>query len=625
MARTARPYQQKAINEYFTALHAGYKAPLIILPTGGGKTFIFTMIVKTMLEYGHTCIISCHRSELVRQISSSLATEGIMHDYICSDKTRAICGNVQQMEFGRTYYQPGARCIVASVQTINSRLKDRGEKENESQKRMRLATEALLEAITFGVYDEAHHLLRGNTFGRPIPYMNDNAKYLLVSATPGRTDGQGMGCEAMGGSGIVDCVIEGPQMRWLIDNGFLCDYKIFEPPTEQADMSKVRVSAGGEYNMEDQAAAMMEKAQITGDVVRHYQELIYGQLTIVFCCNISHAQSVADAYQSAGIPSAVLHGGDDELTRFKTLKAFEARQIWVLVTVDLVSEGFDLPAIEAAQFLRRTMSLSWWIQACGRVLRPAPGKPFATILDHVGNWRNHLPPDKPRHWSMADRKGGGKSEADVDDVPTTRCRVYVDKSGRFTPDQCASFSAEERQYYQIRPCGFIYDITESVCPECGNHQPLAPRGEPIVRGGQLVEVSPEELARLRGGDELISDQAAIWRAEVQEDLMKLTMTPRHFVDTYYSHLDEGYKQPQIINHQRWRAAVANLRPLMDEWMEYHSKDKVTKEASQQLFLNRFGINVYYAQVLKPKESIELAERIKAHLVSMEAVGGLTYV
>ena len=101
--RTARPYQAKVINEYFTCLHAGYKAPVVILPTGGGKTFIFTEIISMMAAAGHRCIVMCHRSELVRQISMSLATQELHHDFICSDKTRAICGNVQQAEFGRTY------------------------------------------------------------------------------------------------------------------------------------------------------------------------------------------------------------------------------------------------------------------------------------------------------------------------------------------------------------------------------------------------------------------------------------------------------------------------------------------------------------------------------------------
>lgn len=617
--RVARPYQAKCINEYFTCLHAGYTAPLIILPTGGGKTFIFTTIVKMMLEAGHTCLIVCHRSELIRQISMSLAMEEIQHDFICSDRTRAICGNVQQAEFGRTYYQSGARAIVASVQTINSRIKE-SEKMSEARKRIRAATLALLKRITFGVFDEGHHLLLDNTFGRPVPLM-PLAKFLVVTATPTRTDGRGMGCAKLGGSGIVDVVITGPEMRELIDMGNLCDYKIFEPPTEQADFTQVRISKGGDYNLEDQAREM-NKARITGDVVRHYKELIYGKLTIVFCCDISHAQSVADAYQSSGIPAAVLHGGDDEFTRFKTLKAFERREILVLVTVDLVSEGFDLPAIEAAQFLRRTMSLSWWMQAFGRVLRPSPGKDFAVILDHVGNWREQGLPDKPRAWDMADRKGGQSKNDDPDDIPVTRCRVLIDKSGAYSPEQCADLTPDVRLALGIRPCGFIYEITESCCPECGNRQPLAPRGEPVVVKGQLVEVSAEELARMRAGDNLISDQAAIWRQEIQHDLNQLQMSPEKWVASI--NCPDAYVTTQLDNHRRWRAIQGNLKPLMDEWMEYHQRDNISKEAAQDLFLRRFGTNVYYAQVLKPKECYELMQKITAHLSEIHAKGSLTY-
>ena len=618
--RTARPYQAKVINEYFTCLHAGYKAPVAILPTGGGKTFIFTEIISMMAAAGHRCIVMCHRSELVRQISMSLATQELHHDFICSDKTRAICGNVQQAEFGRTYYRPGAPIVVASVQTINARIKE-NLKATPQRKAMREATLRLLDNTTFAVFDESHHLTRENTFGRPLQYMRDTTKFLLVTATPERADGKGMGAVSMQGSGIADVVIKGPEMRWLIDQGNLCDYKIYEPPTEQADFTKVRVTASGDYNQQDQAREM-DKAKITGDVVRHYQELINGKLTIVFCCDISHAQSVADAYQRAGISAAVLHGGDDESTRFKTLQAFERREILVLVTVDLVSEGFDLPAIEAAQFLRRTMSLSWFMQAFGRVLRPSPGKDYAIILDHVGNWREHGLPDKPRVWSMADRKGGKSSSSDDDTVPVTRCRVPVDKSGRFTPEQCAVMSADQQLENGIRPCGYIYEITESRCPDCGCRQPLAPRGEPVMVKGQLVEVSAEELAKMRAGDESISDQAAVWRQEIQEDKLKLKMSPEEYVERM--HVPAVARNTQINNHRRWRAMQATLAPLMDEWMEYHQKGDVHKEAAQQLFLNRFGINVYYAQVLKPKECFELIEKIKAHLEEMHTKEGLTY-
>lgn len=620
--RTPRPYQADLINDYWTALHAGYMCPVIVLSTGGGKTFIFTYITEAMRDQGHVCMILCHRSELIRQITSSLATQGIHHDMICSDKTRAICGNVQQAEFGRTFYQPGAPVIVASVQTINSRIKDRGDKMTPKSRAMREALIKLMKRVTFFVFDEAHHLLAGNTFGRPLEHANPGYRALLVTATPERADGQGIGNAALGGSGITDLMIQGPGMRWLIEQGNLCDYEIFEPPTEQADLTQVRITSSGDYNNEDQAREM-NKARITGDVVRHYQELIYGKLTIVFCCDIKHAESVAAAYMDAGIPAAVLHGGDDEHTRFKTINAFERRDIWVLVTVDLVSEGFDLPAIEAAQFLRRTLSLGWFMQAFGRVLRPAPGKKVATILDHVGNWREHGLPDRPRVWSLADRRGASKKDDDPDAVPVTTCRALVCKGDKiFTPEQIAAMDRNQLADNMIRPCTMIYPITSSRCPKCGQRQPLAPRGQPVKVDGQLVQVPLEELERMRAGDD-ISDQAAIWRQEIQGDMIKLNMTPEAYVNAM--HVPAIARQTQIDNHRRWRALHAVRKPLQDEWMEYHQRDDITKEAAQELFLKRFGVNVYHAQVLKPKECSELITKLEQHLAQIHEKGGLTYV
>lgn len=224
---------------------------------------------------------------------------------------------------------------------------------------------------------------------------------------------------------------------------------------------------------------------------------------------------------------------------------------------------------------------------------------------------------------MQDRKGGSKGDKDPDDIPVTRCRVPLDKEGRFTVEQCEAFTPDERQHYGIRPCGFIYEITESCCPECGYKQPLSPRGEPVVdRNGKLVEVSAEELAKMRGGDDLISDQAAVWRQEIQSDLLQLQMTPEKWANSI--HTPAAYMQTQITNHRRWRAVHGVLRPLMDEWMDYHSNNNIGKEAAQELFLRRFGTNVYYAQVLKPKEANELIDKIKAHLAEMGAVNGLTY-
>jgi superfamily II DNA or RNA helicase len=145
----------------------------------------------------------------------------------------------------------------------------------------------------------------------------------------------------------------------------------------------------------------MDRPTVTGDAIAHYQRLAAGQQAIAFCCNVAHAVSVCDAFKTAGIAAELLLGGTDN--RDQVVADFAAHRTRVLVTVDVVSEGFDVPAASCAILLRPTQSLGLYLQQVGRVLRPAPGKAHAMILDHVGNVLRHGFPDDARDWSLDDR------------------------------------------------------------------------------------------------------------------------------------------------------------------------------------------------------------------------------
>jgi superfamily II DNA or RNA helicase len=104
------------------------------------------------------------------------------------------------------------------------------------------------------------------------------------------------------------------------------------------------------------------------------------------------------------VQAATLLGCTDPVRRDATVAGFAAGTLQVLVTVDVVSEGFDIPAAGCAILLRPTQSLGLYIQQVGRVLRPAPGKTHAVVLDHVGNVHRHGFPDDHREWTLADRE-----------------------------------------------------------------------------------------------------------------------------------------------------------------------------------------------------------------------------
>ena len=125
---------------------------------------------------------------------------------------------------------------------------------------------------------------------------------------------------------------------------------------------------------------------------------------------------VAEQFRAAGISAQAIDGAMDRTLRASVLSEFSAGRIQVLASCDLISEGFDVPAIEAAILLRPTQSLGLYLQQVGRALRTFPGKTEAVILDHAGNVKRHGLPDEDRVWSLEGapkKKGAPKSEVPV--------------------------------------------------------------------------------------------------------------------------------------------------------------------------------------------------------------------
>lgn len=407
-----RRYQQQAIEDLRNAYRAGSRSPLLCLPTGGGKTVILATIAAQAAAKGRQVLILVHRRELIHQTASKLQWAGLDHGIIAAGHP-ATDHAVQ----------------VASVQTLVRRLS-------------RMAWHPSLVII-----DEAHHAAAGSW--RQILDHWSNAYRLGVTATPCRLDGRGLG-EAF------DQLVLGPSVADLISAGFLSPARIYAPPVV-ADLSGIRRRAGDYAN--DQVAAAMDRPTVTGDAIAHYQRLAGGQQAIAFCCNVAHAVSVCDAFKTAGISAAVLLGNTTD--RDQVVAQYAAGTIRVLVTVDVVSEGFDVPAASCAILLRPTQSLGLYLQQVGRVLRPAPGKPHALILDHVGNVPRHGFPDDPREWSLAEG--------------VVRSRGTAAPSVRTCP-QC---------YAAFKP--------QPICPVCGAQ--CAPIRSTKIRQlmGELKELKREQV------------------------------------------------------------------------------------------------------------------------------------
>ena len=407
-----RPYQDRAINDLRSAMQQGARSPLLCLPTGAGKTIIFSAIAATAAARGRQVLILVHRRELIHQASSKLQLAGVDHGVIAAG-----------------YPASNHPVQVASVQTLVRRLS-------------RMAWTPTLVII-----DEAHHAAAGSW--ATILDNWPNAYRLGVTATPCRLDGRGL-------ASAFDQLVLGPSVADLTFWGFLSPARIYAPPV-LADLTGLRRRAG-DY-APDQAATAMDRPTVTGDAIGHYQRLALGQRAIAFCCSVIHAEHVAASFNAAGIPAATLLG--DTPNRDAVVAAFDAGSVQILVTVDVVSEGFDIPTASCAILLRPTQSLGLYLQQVGRVLRPAQGKQHAIILDHVGNVLRHGFPDDRREWTLAD----GARTSSVQSAPSVRT----------CPECFAAFKPAP------------------ICPCCGHQQPV-PKSR-IMRqvDGELQELHRESV------------------------------------------------------------------------------------------------------------------------------------
>lgn len=369
MTITLRPYQNTLIERTRANFIAGKTSQLLVLPTGGGKTMCFSYMASKAVEKGLRVWILAHRAELLEQISRTLGVFNVPHGMVAPGYMSDRRQKVQ----------------VASVFTIVRRM-DR------------------YEAPDLIIVDEAHHAISDSTWGKVITAY-PQAKLLGVTATPIRLSGEGLG-------DLFQCMVQGPTMRELIDLNALSPYRLFAPAG--VDLSGVHTRMGDYVRGELEAA--VDKPSVTGDAVAHYKRLANGKRAVAFCVSVAHANHVAEQFRAENISAQAIDGSMERGLRQSLLKEFADGKIKVITSCDLISEGFDVPSIEAAILLRPTQSLGLYLQQVGRALRTFEGKDEAIILDHAGNVKRHGLPDEERLWSLtgaAKKKAQKKSEVPV--------------------------------------------------------------------------------------------------------------------------------------------------------------------------------------------------------------------
>lgn len=391
-----RPYQKDIIDQTRALMFEGVKSILITSPTGSGKTILTAHMMQTAQAQGYGSWFCVHRRELVKQSMKAFMEVGL--------KRFGIAASGWQ-EMNREEVQ------IASVQTIARRFQK-------------------FKRPTLIIWDECHHMAAGSW--AKIFKAFPTAFHVGLTATPQRLDGRGLG-------DFFRKIVKGPSVGWLIENKFLCPYKLFAPPGLSVAGIHSRM---GDF-VRSELSSVVDKPTITGDAIKEYQRLAPGKRAVVFCVSIEHSKHVVSQFQAAGIPSAHVDGETPSDQRDKTIKDFEDGKILILSNVELFGEGFDLPALEVAILLRPTQSTGLYLQQVGRALRPSPGKETALILDHAGNCERHGLPDEDREWSLDGR------------AITKRLGTGPNSSVRICP-KC--FAAQFQGFKECKICHFVFEI-----------------------------------------------------------------------------------------------------------------------------------------------------------------------
>ncbi|HEY0045208.1 MAG TPA: DEAD/DEAH box helicase [Flavobacterium sp.] len=409
-AKVPYPYQQADIDLIFDKISGEQNYRLLYqLPTGGGKTVVFSEIVKKFLDKsGQKALVLTHRVELCKQTSTTLLNAGIA--------TKMITSSIKVLDSDNPY-----QCYVAMVETLKNRMREK---------------KFPIDDIGLVIIDEAHH----NSFGKLLSKFK-NASVIGVTATPLSSDAR------LPMKKSYKELITGESIPSLIEKGFLAKGTTYAYDVE---LNSLKTGITGDFTVKssDELYAGQNMLDL---LMQAYESKAKGKKTLIFNNGIISSLRVYETFKAAGLPIRHLDNKTPLAERSEILKWFKKTKGSILTSVSILTTGFDEPSVQAIILNRATKSLTLYYQMIGRGSRRMNGKKFFNIIDLGNNAARFGTWDRVVDWQDVfqhpDRYLDSYSEADTSSeatyVMSPAMRAIFSKSSDVAFDVEESFQRVE--------------------------------------------------------------------------------------------------------------------------------------------------------------------------------------
>ena len=339
-----RDYQEEARGAVQQEWQSGRKRTLLVLPTGCGKTIVFSKIIEDRVRLGERVLVLAHRSELLEQ---------------ASDKLMTATGLVTALEKAEsTSIGSWFRVVVGSVQTL------------QREKRLSQFPPNYFDTI---IIDEAHHAI-SDGYQRVLQHFDDS-NVLGVTATPDRGDKRNLGQ-------YFDSLAYEYSLVQAIKSGFLSKITAVTIPLT-LDLSSVSMQSG-DFKASDLGTALDPYLeQIADEMVKQCAD----RKTVVFLPLVKTSQKFRDILNAKGFRAAEVNGESKD--RAEVLEDFDKDKYNVLCNSMLLTEGWDCPSVDCVVVLRPTKVRALYSQMVGRGTRLFPGKENLLLLDFLWHTERH--------------------------------------------------------------------------------------------------------------------------------------------------------------------------------------------------------------------------------------------